>query len=217
MKYNYIAIEGNIGAGKTTLTNMLCKSFSARVLHEEFEDNPFLAKFYEDRERYGFQVELSFLADRYKQLGKMEAGPNLFQEKIIADFALFKSLVFAQHNLTGDEYLLFKNLFQIMFANLPKPELVIYLHLNIEKLFRNIAIRGRSFEKTINSDYLINVQNSYMAFLKSQRDFPVVILDISELDFINNEQHYQQIKDLFEQDWKPGLNFTQENLSLSMI
>lgn len=217
MKYNYIAIEGNIGAGKTTLANMLCKTFSARVLHEEFEENPFLAKFYEDSERYGFQVELSFLADRYKQLSKTEAGPDLFQERVIADFALFKSLVFAQHNLTGDEYSLFNNLFQIMFTNLPKPELVIYLHLNIEKLFRNIANRGRRYEKTINSEYLINVQNSYMSFLRSQRDFPVVILDISDLDFLNNEEHFDLIKELLEQDWKPGLNFPQENHSLSMI
>ena len=217
MKYNYISIEGNIGAGKTTLANMLCNSFRARVLHEEFEENPFLEKFYLDRERFAFQVELSFLADRYRQLGRMEAAPDLFQEKVIADFALFKSLVFAQNNLTGDEYSLFQNLFHIMFANLPKPELVIYLHLNIEKLFRNIANRGRKYEKTINSDYLINVQNSYMGFLKAQRDFPVILLDISEIDFMNNSEHFEQIKELLEQDWKPGLNFPQENYSLSSI
>ena len=217
MKYNYISIEGNIGAGKTTLANMLCETYKARVLHEEFEENPFLKKFYSDRERYAFQVELSFLADRYKQLGRMEAAPDLFQENVIADFALFKSVVFAQNNLSEDEYALFQNLFQIMFANLPKPELVIYLHLNIEKLFRNIANRGRQFEKTINSEYLLNVQNSYMNFLRSQRDFPVILLDISQIDFMNNSMHYDQIKELLEQDWKPGLNFPQENYSLSMI
>ncbi|MEM7162476.1 MAG: deoxynucleoside kinase, partial [Bacteroidota bacterium] len=187
MNYSYIAIEGNIGAGKTTLCKLFCNEFTARPLFEAFEANPFLEKFYLDRERYAFSVELSFLADRYKQLTGILAGPDLFQDLVIADFALFKSLAFSRVNLQEDELKLFQNLFQIMYANLPKPELVIYLHLNIEKLFRNIANRGRAFEKKINSEYLLKVQDAYLTFLKSQSEFPAVLVDVNEIDFLNRK------------------------------
>jgi len=215
MKYSYLAIEGNIGAGKTTLCNLFCDEFKARTLYEEFESNPFLEKFYNDKERYAFSVELSFLADRYSQLSQILAQPDLFREKIVSDFALFKSLVFAQVNLKEDELKLFQNLFQIMNANLPKPDLLIYLHLSIEQLFRNIANRGREFEKKINSSYLLSVQKEYLNYLRIQQDFPVVLIDISELDFLNKEEDYAFMKNILDQDWRKGLNIPQENYSLS--
>ena len=217
MKYNYIAIEGNIGVGKSTLAEMLAKEFEARIVFEEFAENPFLPKFYADKTRYAFTVELSFLADRYRQLNSMLLVPDLFREKLIADYALFKSLLFAQITLNKDEFKLFRNLFQIMNANLPKPDLLIYLHLGLDKLKDNIIIRGRPYEQNISLAYLDKIHQAYMGYLKMQNDMRIVMIDISNMDFVGNKKDREFIINLTQKEWKLGVNFIQENYSFSGI
>ena len=157
--YNYIAIEGIIGAGKTTLCNKLCRALEAESLLEQFEENTFLEKFYESPEAYAFTLEMSFLASRYHQLSHILSKPNLFPQLTISDFVFYKSLVFAANNLKNDELQLFRKLFDIMFNKLPKPDLTIYLNISIEKAQRNIKKRGRDFEFEIEDQYLYSLHD----------------------------------------------------------
>lgn len=217
MKYKYIAIEGNIGAGKSTFAELLAKELDARAVYEEFAENPFLPKFYADKERYAFTVELSFLADRYQQLNSMLLVPDLFRENVVADYALFKSLLFAQITLNKDEFKLFRNLFQIMHANLPKPDLLIYLHLGLDKLKENIISRGRSYEQNISKAYLDQIHQAYMGYLRLQNNMRILMVDISNLDFVGSEQDRKFLVDLTKKEWKTGINFVQENYSFSGI
>ena len=181
MEYNYISIEGTIGAGKTTLAEMLSSHYGADLILEQFEDNPFLPKFYEEPERYAFPVELTFLAERYQQIKRRNVGPNLFNQLAIGDYFLSKSLIFAGTNLKEDEYRLFRELFDIMFQSIPKPDLLIYLYAPVEKLQENIKMRGRAYEQDIESAYLEQIQNQYLEFLRKQ-----ISID-SQLRPINNE------------------------------
>lgn len=189
-KYNYIAIEGNIGAGKTSLANKIAQDFNARLLMERFADNPFLPKFYSDAQRYAFTLEMSFLADRYQQISEDLAQLDLFTQFVVSDYDVFKSLIFSKITLNTDEYGLYRKLFYLMYKDIPKPELYIYLYQNTERLQQNIKKRGRDYEQNIADDYLEKINSGYLEFLKSQKDFNVKIIDISDRDFVANRSDY---------------------------
>lgn len=188
--YNYIAIEGNIGAGKTTLTTKIAEDFNAKTVLERFADNPFLPKFYEDQNRYAFPLEMSFLADRYQQISDDLAQFDLFKDFIVADYHIFKSLIFAKVTLTDDEYRLYRKLFEIIYKEMPKPDLYVYLYQNSERLLENIKHRGRSYEQEIPVEYLDKINRGYLDYIKSQTDLNVLIIDVSERDFVKNQQDY---------------------------
>ena len=192
-KLNYIAIEGNIGAGKTTLATKIADDFNAKLVLERFADNPFLPKFYEDQSRYAFPLEMSFLADRYQQLSDDLAQFDLFKDFIVADYHIFKSLIFAKVTLTEDEYRLYKTMFDIIHKEMPKPDLYVYLYQNTEQLLANIKNRGRSYEQQIPADYLDKINRGYLDYIKSQTDLNVVIIDVSEKDFVVNQEDYIKI------------------------
>lgn len=192
-KYNYIAIEGNIGSGKTTLTKMIGNEFNARLVLERFADNPFLPKFYKDKERYAFPLEMSFLADRYQQLSDDIAQFNLFKNLIVSDYYIFKSLIFSQITLQKDEYKLYRRMFDVMYKEITKPDLYIYLYQNTERLLENIKKRGRLYEKDIQSEYLEKIHKGYFNFIKTEQNLNTLIIDVSDLDFVKNKKDYDSI------------------------
>lgn len=194
-QFNYIAFEGNIGAGKTTLTTKIAEDFNAKTVLERFADNPFLPKFYEDQNRYAFPLEMSFLADRYKQLSDDLAQFDLFKDFIVADYHIFKSLIFAKITLAEDEYRLYRTLFDIVYREMPKPDLYVYLYQNTERLLENIKKRGRSYEQNIPADYLAKINGGYLDYIKSQTDLNVLIVDVSDRDFVKNQEDYLYILD----------------------
>ena len=189
-RFNYIAIEGNIGAGKTTLTHKIAEDFNAKTVLEGFADNPFLPKFYKDQARYAFPLEMSFLADRYQQLSHDLAQFDLFKDFIVADYHIFKSLIFAKVTLGEDEYRLYKTLFDIIYKEMKKPDLYVYLYQNTERLLQNIKQRGRSYEQEIPAEYLDKINRGYLDYIKSQTDLNVLIIDVSEKDFVKNQADY---------------------------
>ena len=198
-QFNYIAFEGNIGAGKTTLTTKIAEDFNAKTVLERFADNPFLPKFYEDQNRYAFPLEMSFLADRYKQLSDDLAQFDLFKDFIVADYHIFKSLIFAKVTLQEDEFRLYKTLFDIVYREMPKPDLYIYLYQNTERLLANIKKRGRSYEQNIPADYLDKINSGYLDYIKSQFDLNVLIIDVSDRDFVENQEDYLYILEEIQQ------------------
>ena len=193
--YNYIAIEGNIGAGKTSLAKKISHDFNAKLILERFADNPFLPKFYEDAQRYAFTLEMSFLADRYQQISDDLSQLDLFKDFIVSDYDVFKSLIFSKITLQEDEFKLYRKLFYLMYKDIAKPDLYIYLYQNTERLQENIKKRGRDYEQNIADEYLEKINAGYLEFLKSQTDFNVKIIDISEKDFIANRQDYLSLLD----------------------
>lgn len=206
-KLNYITIEGNIGAGKTTLSTMIAKEFNAKLILEQFADNPFLPKFYKNPERYSFPLELSFLAARYKQLNSEIRNTDLFKSFTIADYYFAKSLIFAQSNLPADEFNLYRQLFDIIYKQLPYPDIFVFLHVSVDRLIANIKKRGRDYEQNIQADYLKQIQDCYFSFFKSVTEFPVVIIDCNSTDFVSNTEDYKKIKQLiFNTHHKNGMN-----------
>jgi deoxyguanosine kinase len=189
-------IEGNIGAGKTTLSVALADKLNAQLILEEFTDNPFLPGFYENPTRYAFPVELFFMTERHKQLQQMLMQQSLFQDKIIADYFFGKTLLFAGHNLEGAEFRLFNQMFKILSNSFPNPGLMIYLHRPIEELLKNIEKRGRKMEKGITADYLIKVQHSYFNFFKTKPEFPILILDAEDKELIDDEVNFNYILEM---------------------
>ena len=197
--FNYIAIEGNIGSGKTTLATKIAEDTNAKLVLERFADNPFLPKFYKEPTRFAFPLEMSFLADRYKQLTDDLSQYDLFKEFVVADYYIFKSLIFAKVTLQEDEYKLYKTLFDIMYKEIPKPELYVYLYQNTERLLQNIKKRGRSYEKEIDAVYLDKINNGYLEYIKTQQDLKVLVIDISELDFVKYQKDYVAILQKIEE------------------
>ena len=191
--YNFIAIEGNIGAGKTTFATQFAKDVNAKLVLERFEENPFLPKFYQDQKRYAFPLEMSFLADRYQQLTDDLSQYDLFKTSVISDYYVFKSLIFSKVTLSDDEYALYRKIFNFMYRDLVKPDLYIYLYQNVERLLKNIKKRGRSYEQSITGDYLEQIHEGYMNFIKTQKDLNILILDISDIDFVENPEFYYQM------------------------
>ena len=192
-KYNYVAIEGNIGSGKTSLSNLMSDEFNAKIVLERFADNPFLPKFYDDQERFAFPLEMSFLADRYQQLTDDLAQFDLFKNFIVSDYYIFKSLIFAQVTLQKEEYALYRKMFDIMYKEISKPDLYIYLYQNTDRLLENIKKRGRIYEQNIEASYLQKIHVGYTNFIKTEQDLNTLIIDVSELDFVNNHNDYREV------------------------
>jgi deoxyguanosine kinase len=205
MHYDYIAIEGNIGAGKTSLATKLSDDLNGKLVLEEFADNPFLPKFYENHERYAFPLELSFLAERYSQLKEDLATRDLFHQCTVADYFINKSQIFAKANLKGDEYDLFLKMFQIAEASLPHPEVIVYLYLDVANLQENIKKRGREYEQKITDRYLTTIQKSYMQYIRQHRKLRVLMLDMNGIDFVANEEDYQKVRKLILQEHPVGV------------
>jgi deoxyadenosine/deoxycytidine kinase len=202
----YLVVEGNIGAGKTTLATMMAKQMNSRLVLEQFAENPFLPKFYNDQERYSFPLELSFLAERYKQLNNELMTPSLFQPLVIADYFFMKSLIFAQNTLAFDEFNLYKQIFEIIYNSIPKPDLYVYLHLPVEQLIANIRKRGRDYEQSISPEYLERIQQGYFEFFKQHPDYTFLVIDTSKLNFVEREDDYNIIRSvIFDQQHKKGI------------
>lgn len=207
MIYNYIAIEGNIGAGKTSLATRISEQFNAKLILEQFADNPFLPKFYEKPEQYAFPLELSFLAERYQQLKEQLSKQDLFKTFTISDYFINKTIIFARKTLQEDEFSLFVRLFQIINSTLPKPDLLVYLYLNIDNLKRNIKKRGRSYEQNIEHEYLEKIQSGYLDFIRQQQQMRILIIDTNNVDFVNNPEDYARITDIIlNQEHKVGVS-----------
>ena len=198
-RFNYMAFEGNIGAGKTTLATKIAEDFNAKTVLERFADNPFLPKFYEDQNRYAFPLEMSFLADRYKQISDDLAQFDLFKDFIVADYHIFKSLIFAKVTLQEDEFRLYKTLFDIVYREMPKPDLYVYLYQNTERLLENIKKRGRSYEQNIPAEYLDKINSGYLDYIKSQTNLNILIIDVSDRDFVKNQEDYLFILEEIQQ------------------
>ncbi|MDE6630372.1 MAG: 2-amino-4-hydroxy-6-hydroxymethyldihydropteridine diphosphokinase [Bacteroidales bacterium] len=188
----FLAIEGNIGAGKTSLSRKISAQFGAKLVLEKFEENAFLPKFYQDKERYAFPLELTFLAERYRQ-AKEDFVQELFSPFIVSDFSISKSLIFAQNTLQEDEYALFARLYQIILTTIPKPDKYVFLHSNVDRLMNNIRLRARSYEQNMDPDYLLRIERGYEAYLKTLDPQKILIIDVSEMDFMNREEDYLEI------------------------
>lgn len=204
--YKYIVIEGNIGSGKTSLTKRMSQELDAKIVLEEFSENPFLPKFYKDQKRYAFPLELSFLAERYHQLKEELNSYDLFKKTIVSDYYFSKSLLFAKITLPEDEFELYQRLFNIIYSSLPKPDLYIFLYTDIERLQSNIQQRGRSYEQDIKPDYLEKIRSEYVNFLNKQKDFPVLLIDNSSIDFVKNENDFLKIKTQLDKKWSKGVH-----------
>lgn len=203
--YKYIVIEGCIGAGKTTLSEMLAEDLNAELVLERFADNSFLPKFYKDPLHYAFPVEMTFLTDRYQQLKQLLSQRDMFKDLVISDYFIDKCIIFSKNNLQPDEYSLYTKVYDIISTYLPKPDLLIYLYNNADRLLQNIAKRGRSYEQEITADYLNNIQDSYMTYLKQHPNLPILIVEARDLDFVQNPADYQKIKDLLKQQYPVGI------------
>jgi deoxyadenosine/deoxycytidine kinase len=206
MNYNFITIEGNIGAGKTTLANLLSEKLNARLILEEFAENPFLPKFYQNPEQHAFPLELFFLAERYKQLKDLLATRDIFHKLTISDYLFTKCLLFAKVNLQSEEFRLFQKLFDIINPQIIQPDLLIYLHSPVSKLQQNIKKRNRSFEQGISDDYLFSIQENYTQYIK-HHNIKTVFVDVTHADFINNESHLKAILDILENNYENGQHY----------
>ncbi len=206
MKYNFITIEGNIGAGKTTLAHLLAKHYNARLILEGFADNPFLPKFYESPQQFAFPLELFFMAERYKQLKELIQQKDLFQNVTISDYLFTKCLLFAKVNLPEDEYHLYQRLFEIIHQQLVHPDILIYLHSPVARLQENIRKRNRMYEQKIPDAYLLSLQETYINYIK-QHNIKTIFVDASKADFLGNPQHMQAITDALEKDYDNGQHF----------
>ncbi len=206
MKYNFVTIEGNIGAGKTTLAHLLSKHYNARLILEEFADNPFLPKFYENPQQFAFPLELFFMAERYKQLKELLHTQDLFNSITISDYLFTKCLLFAKVNLPADEFRLYQSLFDIIHQQLVQPEILIYLHSPVARLQQNIKRRNRSYEQQIGDDYLFSIQETYTQYIK-QHNIKTLFVDASNADFLGNEKHLQVIIDALDKEYEQGQHY----------
>ncbi|MFN8310597.1 MAG: deoxynucleoside kinase [Chitinophagales bacterium] len=205
MEYSFITIEGCIGAGKTTLSKKIAADFNGNLILEQFEDNPFLPKFYEDPQRHAFPVELFFMAERFQQLKTLLSAGDLFKSFTVSDYLFQKSLLFANNNLQPDEAKLYRMLFEIINPNLPRPDLVLYLYAPVEKLMENIRKRGRSFEQNISPDYLQQIQKAYLDFFRQQNQLRIVLLDTTHLNFADNQADYERVTELLSRKYDIGI------------
>ena len=205
--YNFIAIEGNIGAGKTTLCHQLAERFGCALVLEQFTDNPFLPPFYEQPERYAFPVELFCMTERHKQLLEHFSQPDLFRSFTVADYFFVKTLLFAKNNLSEAEFRLFQRLFSVLNATFPKPDLLLYLHRPVEVLLKQIKGRGRNIEQNISPDYLMEIQDAYFDYLKTETETPVLILELGDVDFQHDMNAFEAIAQIMSAQHNPGMRF----------
>lgn len=205
VEYEYVVIEGNIGSGKTTLSKLLAKRWGSRLMLEEFKDNPFLPKFYQNPQQHGFALELSFLAERYHQKRDELNKTDLFKPGIVCDYSFAKSLVFAKINLDEDEFGLYQNLFHIIHGRIAKPDLLIYLHCSANKSLRQIQQRGRQYEQEISIEYLEKINAGYLEFFKQQTGTRIILLNTEDLDFVKSEEHLQKVFTKIESTYSIGI------------
>lgn len=207
LPYHYLVVEGCIGAGKTSLARRLASDCNAELILERFAENNFLPKFYKDPEHYAFPVEMTFLTDRYEQLKNLLSSRDLFTDLVISDYFIDKSILFARNNLPADEYKLFRNIFDIITAFLPKPDLILYLYNEIPQLLQNIERRGRYYERDISAAYLESIQDSYMTYFREHPAvMPILLVETTRLDFMKNEDDYLEIKRLVEKSYPVGIH-----------
>ncbi|MFY7898907.1 MAG: deoxynucleoside kinase [Chitinophagaceae bacterium] len=206
MKHHFITVEGNIGAGKTTLTHLLAKHFNARIILEEFADNPFLPKFYENPQQYAFPLELFFMAERYKQLKEMLHTKDLFQHITISDYLFTKCLLFAKVNLPEEEFRLYQKLYEIIHQHITFPDILVYLHAPVNKLQANIKKRNRTYEQNIPDSYLFNIQETYTNYIK-QHNITTIFIDASNADFLGNPKHLEVVLEALNKDYDGGQHY----------
>nr|NQU93600.1 deoxynucleoside kinase [Bacteroidota bacterium] len=206
INYNFISIEGNIGAGKTSLATRISEDFNAKLILEQFEDNSFLPKFYREPDKYAFPLELSFLAERFEQLKRQLTQRDFFKTFTVSDYLINKSFIFARKNLPDDTFGLYKKLFDIISESLPKPDLLVYLYKDIDNLLTNIKNRGRDYEKEIKYDYLAKIQESYLDFIKQQTGMRILVIDTNKMDFVHNEEDYQKIIGIMSLKYEVGIH-----------
>ena len=206
MKYNFVTIEGNIGAGKTTLAHLLSKHFNARLILEEFADNPFLPKFYENPGQYAFPLELFFMAERYKQLKDLLQTKDMFQNITISDYLFTKCLLFAKVNLPEEEFRLYQKIFEIINPQIIQPDIVIYLHTPVKKLQENIKKRNRDYEQSIPNDYLFTLQETYTQYIK-QHNIKTLYVDAGNADVLGNDAHLKIIIEALDKEYEDGQHY----------
>lgn len=204
--YNYICVEGNIGTGKSTFVQMINREYNCEMILEEFQDNPFLPYFYQNKDRYAFSVELFFMTERYKQLQRQLQTQGLFQQFTISDYSFIKSLLFAKNNLIDEEYRLFQKMWEVLNAPFPKPDILVYFHRDVSVLQKFIDARGRPYEKMIQGEYLKQIQDTYFEYFRNILTFPVVILDLNEIDFVKDSKSYEAIKHIMASKYLPGVH-----------
>jgi deoxyguanosine kinase len=206
LKYHFITIEGNIGAGKTTLAHVLAKHYNARLILEQFADNPFLPKFYENPQQYAFPLELFFMAERFKQLKELLQQKDLFQNVTITDYLFTKCLLFSKINLSDDEFRLYQRIFEIVNQQLVQPDILLYLHAPVNKLQENIRKRKRPYEQNIADEYLFNIQQTYTHYIK-QHNLRAIIVDVTNADFLGNEKHLEAIINALDHEFEEGQHY----------
>ena len=204
--YDFICIEGNIGAGKTSFCQLLRDEYHCTLVLEEFDQNPFLPYFYQDKERYAFPVELFFLTERYKQLENTLLKPDLFASFTASDYFFTKSLLFAKNNLVQSEFRLFQKMFKALEPSFPNPDLLVYFHRDVEILLKQIEKRGRDYEKYITRDYLLQIQNTYFDYFRNIISFPVLIIDLNDIDFLESDKNYEAVKHIIKGKYLPGVH-----------
>lgn len=204
--YNYIVIEGNIASGKTSFCEKISQEYGCRLILEQFEDNPFLPYFYEDQERYAFAVELFFMTERIKQLQRSLINQDLFSAFTVADYAFVKSLLFARKNLSEEEFRMFAKMFNAFSSSFPNPDILVYFHRGVDELMGNITKRGRIYEKYIQQDYLQTIQDSYFEYFRNILSFPLLIVDVTGVDFVSNDSHYATVESLLKKQYLPGVH-----------
>jgi len=204
--YRYICIEGNIGSGKSSFCQMIGNEYNSKVILEEFDENPFLPYFYEDQDKYAFAVELFFMTERHKQLEKALISQDLFHEFSISDYTFVKNLLFARKNLNERELRIYNKIFQVLNNDVPRPDIIVYFHRNVDILLQQIAKRGRSFEKNITAEYLTKIQNSYFEYFRNILSFPVLIIDLNTIDFVNDPKQFEEVKNLITRKYLPGVH-----------
>jgi deoxyadenosine/deoxycytidine kinase len=206
LPYNYIAIEGNIGAGKTTLARKMANQFGLKLVEEQFTDNPFLPLFYRNPQRYSFSLELFFLAERYQQLKDNMAVQDMFQQQTVSDYILSKSLIFARVTLSANEFSLYNRLFHIIHSHIPKPDMLIYLYKDIPSLLKNIGRRGREYELKIEEGYLKKIDERYWEFFRQQSGYPILVIDTNTLDYVNRQEDYEKIVSTLSEKYSNGIH-----------
>ena len=202
----YIVIEGVIGVGKTSLTKLLAQQSDARLVLEQFEENPFLERFYSDRDLWAFQTQLSFLASRFRQQQSL-GGRDLFHRHVISDYTFYKDRVFARLNLSGDELALYETMFNIMQPTTPVPDLIVYLQASTDRLMANIQRRGRSYEKEMDRSYIENLGQAYNQYFFHYNQSPLLIVNATNIDFIANPNDFNELVRQIAQLRHPGTTY----------
>ena len=196
----YIVIEGIIGSGKTSLAQKLAQKLNTKFIEEEFENNPFLGKFYEDRRRFAFQTQMFFLVNRYKQQQQLNQE-DLFANYIVSDYMFNKDQIFAYLNLEGEELKLYENIFPLLERELRKPDLVVYLQSTVDRVMSNIKRRGRKIERWITRNYLNELNEAYNDYFFKYNQTPLLIVNSAEIDFVKNESDFEELyKQIFREE-----------------